>query len=95
MNQINNVLREELNKLGLNAIQDVRYNLNVPELITESLKNNETKLADTGALVVNTSPFTGRSPNDKYLVENNDPDLWYASGTEPMASENFNRLKGS
>jgi phosphoenolpyruvate carboxykinase (ATP) len=94
MNQINNVLREELNKLGLNAIQDVRYNLNVPELITESLKNNETKLADTGALVVNTSPFTGRSPNDKYLVENNDPDLWYASGTEPMASENFNRLKG-
>lgn len=94
MNQINDVLRAELNRLGLNAVQDVRYNLNVPELITESLKNGETKLADTGALVVNTSPFTGRSPNDKYLVENGDPDLWFASGTEPMTSENFTRVKG-
>ena len=93
MNQTNEVLRAELEKLGLSAIQDVKYNLNIPELVSESLKNGESQLADTGALVVNTSPFTGRSPNDKYLVENGDPDLWFASGTEAMASENFARLK--
>lgn len=93
MNQINNVLRAELKKLGLSAVQDVKYNLNIPELVTESLKNGEGKLADTGALVVNTSPFTGRSPNDKYLVENEDPDIWFASGTKPMTSENFSHLK--
>src|SRR5690606_21376145 len=68
-------------------------NLNLPGLVSESLKNGESQLADTGALVVNTSPFTGRSPNDKYLVENGDPDLWFASGTEAMSSENFARLK--
>ena len=93
MNQINEIMRAELDKLGLSAVQDVKYNLNIPELVTESLKNGEAKLADTGALVVNTSPFTGRSPNDKYLVENGDPDLWFASGTEAMSSQDFTRLK--
>lgn len=93
MNQIHEVLKAELEKLGLSAVQDVKYNLNIPELVSESLKNGESQLADTGALVVNTSPFTGRSPNDKYLVENGDPDLWFASGTEAMTSENFSRLK--
>ena len=93
MSQINEVLRAELTKLSLGDVQEVKYNLNIPELVTESLVNGEGKLADTGALVVNTSPYTGRSPNDKYLVENGDPDLWFASGTEPMTSENFKQLK--
>jgi len=93
MSQINEVLRAELTKLGLGDVQKVKYNLNIPELVTESLVNGEGKLADTGALVVNTSPYTGRSPNDKYLVGNGDPDLWFASGTEPMTSENFKQLK--
>ena len=93
MNQINTVLRVELDKLGLGSVQEIKYNLNIPELVSESLENHESQLANTGALVVNTSPFTGRSPNDKYLVENGDPDLWFASGTEPMSSENFTRLR--
>ena len=94
MNQVKEVLRAELEKLGLGAVREVKYNLSIPQLVMESLKNDEAILADTGALVVNTSPFTGRSPNDKYLVENNDPDLWFASGTEPMTTENFTRVKG-
>ena len=94
MKQVNQCLRNELEKLGLGSDQKVKYNQTVPEIVTESLMQNETVLADTGALVVNTSPFTGRSPNDKYLVENGDPDLWYASGTEPMTVDNFHKLKG-
>lgn len=94
MNQVNEVLRTELTKLGFGSVQNVKYNLNVAELVTESLKRGESILVDTGALAVNTSPFTGRSPNDKYLVENGDPDLWFASGTEPMTSETFTKLKG-
>jgi len=93
MIQINEVLRAGLEKLGFTEIPEIKYNLIIPELVSESLKNGESQLADTGALVVNTSPFTGRSPNDKYLVENGDPDLYFASGTEAMTSENFDRLK--
>ena len=87
------VLRSELTKLGLGEVKEVRYNLNIPELVTESVCRSETDLADTGALVVNTSPFTGRSPNDKYIIENDDPDLWFASGTEPRNQEQFDHLK--
>lgn len=79
MSDVNEVLRSELTKVELGDVKDVRYNLNVAQLVKESLINGETTLADTGALVVNTSPFTGRSPNDKYLVENGDEDLWFAS----------------
>jgi len=93
MSDVNEVLRSELTKLGLGDVKDVRYNLNVAQLVKESLINGETTLADTGALVVNTSPFTGRSPNDKYLVENGDEDLWFASGTEAMDQKRFEHLK--
>ena len=65
MNQVNEVLKAELTKLGLGSVQQIRYNLNVPELVTASLIEGESILADTGALAVNTSPFKGRSPNDK------------------------------
>ena len=94
VNQNNQILRNELEKLGLGGISNVKYDQTVPEIVTESIIHNEAVLADTGALVVNTSPFTGRSPNDKYLVENEDPDLWFASGTESMTVENFHKLKG-
>lgn len=93
MKEANEVLREELTKLGLGEVKEVRYNLNIAELVTESLCSGETKLADTGALVVNTSPFTGRSPNDKYMIENGDPDLWFASGTEPRNQEQFEHVR--
>ena len=93
MKEVYEILRAELTKLGLGKVKEVKYNLSILELVTESLRCDEAKLADTGALVVNTSPYTGRSPNDKYLIENGDPDLWFASGTEPRNQEQFEHLK--
>lgn len=93
MKEVNEILRAELTKIGLRDVKDIKYNLSIPELVTESLCNGEAKLADTGAIVVNTSPYTGRSPNDKYLIENEDPDLWFASGTEPRTQEQFEHLR--
>ncbi len=93
MKEVNEILRAELTKIGLGDVKEIKYNLSIPELVTESLCNGEAKLADTGAIVVNTSPYTGRSPNDKYLIENEDPDLWFASGTEPRTQEQFEHLR--
>ena len=93
MKEVNEILRAELTKIGLGDVKKIKYNLSIPELVTESLCNGEAKLADTGAIVVNTSPYTGRSPNDKYLIENDDPDLWFASGTEPRTQEQFEYLR--
>lgn len=47
----------------------VYRNLSPTVLIEKALKNGEGILTDTGALAVTTGKFTGRSPNDKYIVD--------------------------
>lgn len=93
METLSEALRSELEKLGFGEVKDVRYNLDRVDLITKAILDDEGKFSDSGALVVNTSPYTGRSPNDKYLIENGDPDLWYASGTESLSNEQFLNLQ--
>lgn len=93
METMQEALRSELEKLGLSEVKDVRYNLDRAELITQAIQAGEGKFSDSGALVVDNSPYTGRSPNDKYLIDNGDPDLWFASGTESLTEEQFSNLQ--
>jgi len=62
-------LLEDLLDLGLENIKGVLWNLNPAELTTEAIKNGEGVLADTGALMVDTGKFTGRSPKDRFIVK--------------------------
>jgi phosphoenolpyruvate carboxykinase (ATP) len=48
---------------------NVRYQLSPPQLIQQTLNLNQGTLNDTGALVIKTGEFTGRSPNDKFIVK--------------------------
>ncbi len=45
------------------------HNLSAPLLVEHALANKEGYLSSTGSLVVSTGKYTGRSPNDKFLVE--------------------------
>ena len=47
----------------------VYHNLAVPKLIEHALRKGEGVLTDKGALSVNTGKYTGRSPDDKYIVD--------------------------
>ena len=51
------------------APERVFRNLSPVALVTAALARGEARLAATGALVAETGRFTGRSPNDKYVVE--------------------------
>ena len=62
-----------LDPINLNYldIEDViiHRNLSEDELISLSLDKGMGKLNDTGALLVDTGKFTGRSPKDRYIVK--------------------------
>lgn len=77
-----------------NAGDSVRKNLPVEELVDIAVKRGEGTLAANGALVTRTGPRTGRSPNDRYIVE----DGWakgrvaWGKINVPVSTETFDKL---
>lgn len=58
-----------LENLGLSKTQTIHYQLSPENLVQHALQRGEGVLNDTGALVINTGEFTGRSPKDKFMVK--------------------------
>ena len=46
-----------------------RHNLNAALLYENAIRNGEGLLASSGSIVVNTGQYTGRSPKDKFITE--------------------------
>lgn len=59
----------DLSYLNVKEKSQVLYQLNVPVLVEEAIKNGEGFLADSGALAADTGKFTGRSPKDRFIVK--------------------------
>ena len=53
---------------GLSPKGQVHWNLVAPELVEAAIRRREGVLADMGPFVAVTTPHTGRSPNDKFVV---------------------------
>ena len=60
---------ENLLKIGLKNTDSIRYQLTPEELVQDTLRIGEGVLNDSGALVIRTGEFTGRSPKDKFTVK--------------------------
>lgn len=54
---------------ALKNISNVHYQLSPEELEEQTIVLGQGKLSSTGALVINTGEFTGRSPKDKFIVK--------------------------
>ncbi|MFP5502035.1 MAG: phosphoenolpyruvate carboxykinase [Candidatus Sericytochromatia bacterium] len=59
----------DLGSLGLDNVKRVHWNLTTAELYEHAIRNGEARLAASGPLVVSTGQHTGRSPNDKFFVD--------------------------
>ena len=67
----------------------------VPFLYEQALKRNEGHLAEDGPLVVETGVHTGRSAQDKFVVEDDltRDTVWWGAINQSMAPEHFDRLQ--
>ncbi len=73
---------------------DVYWNLSVPRLVEEALKRGEGELAANGALAAQTGKYTGRSPEDKFVVKHPSyqEHIWWGKVNQPMEPGTFDRL---
>ena len=81
--------------LGIAGDGVVYRNLSVPELVTAALERGEGTLSDTGALVVETGKYTGRSPDDKFIVDTPTihDDIAWGKINRPIAKEKYEAIK--
>ena len=83
----------ELKELGLRN-QSVYRNLTVGELVDDIVANNEGLIGLRGAAMVDTGIYTGRSPKDKYIVDepSSNSDIWWGPVNQKISEETFNEL---
>ena len=79
---------------GLSNLKTVHWNLPTPALYEEALKRNEGIVSHLGPLVVRTGQFTGRSPNDKFVVEEETTkdDIWWGKVNRPYSEDRFEEI---
>lgn len=83
-----------LDAYGLSEIKQVYWNLSPAEFYEHALRNREARLTDQGALRVLTGQYTGRSPKDKFVVDQPSihDEIWWGEINQPVNEEVFNRL---
>lgn len=80
----------------LNALlkgENVQIQLSVPQLVEKVLTREEGSLTSTGAVRATTGKYTGRSPKDKYIVEEDSVKSkidWVSN--QPISEEVFSNL---
>ena len=79
---------------GMNPSGKVHWNLGWEKLHELAVSRKEAKLTSHGVLLTTTGERTGRSPNDRFIVE--EPGLadevWWGDVNRPISPEKFERL---
>ena len=91
----NEEIKDSLQSQGVVHLNEVFYNLSRAELYEHAVSNSEAELTEHGALLAITVPNTGRSANDKFVVEepSSADKVWWGKVNKPFPQEKFNALK--
>jgi phosphoenolpyruvate carboxykinase (ATP) len=81
--------------MGIATYSRVYRNLTPSQLYEHALRRREGVVTPAGPFAAVTTPHTGRSPNDKFLVQ--EPEsanrIWWGKVNQPMSPGQFDRLK--
>jgi len=85
--------KEELLHIFLQK-PNVHFNLALPKLMEFAIKREEGLLTKTGSILVTTGKYTGRSPNDRFFVqdETSKDVLNWGEVNKPISEEYFQKL---
>ena len=84
----------DLKKIGITQSTRIKRNLPVEGLIEDIVLNKEGKIGLNGAVMVDTGQFTGRSPLDKYIVDevSSNQNIWWGDVNRKISNEIFDEL---
>ncbi len=83
-----------LEKQGLYNLNEIFWNLPTPALYEHALARREGALSHLGPLVVRTGHHTGRSADDKFIVDeaSSHDQIWWGTINKPISEHNFDIL---
>ena len=82
-----------LEKMGIKNA-NVKYQLTPDELHDITIEKGQGVESSTGALAINTGEFTGRSPQDRFIVKDSitEDKVWWGNVNIPLDSDKFEKL---
>ena len=83
-----------LTKMALAHVGEAHWQLSPAALVEAAIQQKEGALSQEGALVCDTGKFTGRSPRDKFIVQDDDTrdTIWWGPINNPLVPEQFDAL---
>ncbi|HEX6841737.1 MAG TPA: phosphoenolpyruvate carboxykinase [Stellaceae bacterium] len=83
-----------LDKQGVRNIAAAHWNLSVPVLYEYAVRRREGLIGAGGAFVARTGAFTGRTPKDKYIVQepSSKADIWWGDINRPIDEAVFESM---
>ncbi|WP_411893244.1 phosphoenolpyruvate carboxykinase (ATP) [Winogradskyella sp. A2] len=83
-----------LDKYGIKNAQ-IQYQLSPKDLQAKTIEGEMGRETNNGTLAINTGKFTGRSPEDRFLVKDNytKDKIWWGKSNKPISPDDFDFLQ--
>lgn len=84
----------ELEALGFHNLHQIYWDLHTPQLYEQVVRRQEGFIAHLGPLVTRTGDHTGRSPKDRFIVEeaSTKDHIWWGDINMPFSEKQFDAL---
>ena len=87
-------IRKDLESYGFKNVSHIHWNLSTPALYEEIVRRREGMIVHLGPVVVRTGHYTGRSPDDKFIVKEptSEKKIWWGDVNRPFDPRKFDLL---